>query len=564
MQPNMVIGIANKKTIEEIMIFFLITFSTYYKFYIYYIIEFLMCKHSMKVNKMNTKILKSISNLLDTNRAFFICLLTAIVAVTICSKCSPLYPFNDWCDSNCFFTVGKSMFKGLVPYRDLYEQKGPLIYYIHGFASLISYKTFIGMYFFEIIGAFFFLLFSYKTLELYCGNKVYHVIPFLAFVVYTSTAFCHGDSAEELCFPFLSYMVLIAFKNIKANYELQNRDFLFIGVIAACVFWTKFSLCGLFLGWYIPFAIDKIIHKRYFSILNSIVFILCGLIIGTLPHFIYFGINNSLEDLFQVYIHDNIFSYSVIPSKNNSFLGITIGLIKNLWFGLINIIYAFPIVILLLFISGIYCMIRNWYKELIYSISIIFAAFFFIYIGGRSYTYYSLGLAPYLCFGFVPVFLILYNENERNHIFSSNSNYIYLILLIFSFGFTKNRYMIGQSKEILPQYKFSEVMSKTPNATLLNFGGLDIGLYTTTGIVPNCKYFCKLNIPSKQMLEEQIKYIENGLCDYIVIVTFTDDANYISFLSADKNHLYSLVCESKYWFEGIEYNYLLYKLSTTE
>ncbi len=30
----------------------------------------------------------------------------------ICSKSSPLYPYNDWVDVNCFFTMGRSMLHG--------------------------------------------------------------------------------------------------------------------------------------------------------------------------------------------------------------------------------------------------------------------------------------------------------------------------------------------------------------------------------------------------------------------------------------------------------------------
>ena len=66
-----------------------------------------------------------------SDKGIIFCILSALVFITICSKSSPLYAFNDWVDANCYFTVGKSIFKGLVPYRDLFEQKGPVIYFIH-------------------------------------------------------------------------------------------------------------------------------------------------------------------------------------------------------------------------------------------------------------------------------------------------------------------------------------------------------------------------------------------------------------------------------------------------
>ena len=57
---------------------------------------------------------------------YLFCFLAASVPLMICSKSSPLYPFNDWPDVNMFFTMGKGMLKGRVPFVDLQEQKGPM------------------------------------------------------------------------------------------------------------------------------------------------------------------------------------------------------------------------------------------------------------------------------------------------------------------------------------------------------------------------------------------------------------------------------------------------------
>ena len=71
----------------------------------------------------------------------------SIFVVTVCSKSSPIYPLNNWDDPNCFFTVGKAMANGKVLYRDIFEQKGPLLYMLHELTYFISGKTFLGVYF---------------------------------------------------------------------------------------------------------------------------------------------------------------------------------------------------------------------------------------------------------------------------------------------------------------------------------------------------------------------------------------------------------------------------------
>ena len=98
------------------------------------------------------------------------------------------------------------MLKGLVPYRDLYDQKGIVIFSLYAIANLISTKSFIGGYILEIISAFFFLYITMKIAELFCDVKKY-TLP-LSFIVagsvYSSASICHGGSAEELLMPLFS------------------------------------------------------------------------------------------------------------------------------------------------------------------------------------------------------------------------------------------------------------------------------------------------------------------------------------------------------------------------
>lgn len=52
------------------------------------------------------------------------------ITMMVTSKNSPLFIQNDWVDLNAFLTMGKGWAHGLVPYKDLFEQKGPALYFI--------------------------------------------------------------------------------------------------------------------------------------------------------------------------------------------------------------------------------------------------------------------------------------------------------------------------------------------------------------------------------------------------------------------------------------------------
>ena len=161
---------------------------------------------------MQPKDLKSTSKLTTLELAVLIA--AAVITITIVSACSPLFPFNPWDDTNCFFTLGRGIIHGVVPYRDLYEQKGPLLYFIYALTALISEKSFVGAWIVECIAAAFYSIFSWKIVKLYIEPSKIAVFsgPLLLGIVYTIGMFNFGGNAEELCLPFLTIILYYGFR----------------------------------------------------------------------------------------------------------------------------------------------------------------------------------------------------------------------------------------------------------------------------------------------------------------------------------------------------------------
>ena len=89
--------------------------------------------------------------------------LISFICLFICSKNSPIYCFNTWVDENAFMTVSRGWLHNLIPYKDLFEQKGPFLYFIFLIANIISEKSFIGVFILEIIS---------MTISLYIIHKI--------------------------------------------------------------------------------------------------------------------------------------------------------------------------------------------------------------------------------------------------------------------------------------------------------------------------------------------------------------------------------------------------------
>lgn len=450
-------------------------------------------------------------------------LLSAIFTITICSKCSPIYPLNNWDDPNCFFTVGKSMLNDRVLYRDIFEQKGPLLYMLHSAAYLVSHTSFIGIYFVEIAACFAYLYFSYRTMRLFCGEKILYAIPLMSALTYSSYSFQGGDSAEELCLPFAAYCFYIGMYAVKNQTKITNIRCIIIGISMGVALWFKFTLMGFYIGLVIALLIIYIRRQWQKDILFCALKILSGLMLCTLPVMIYFAKYNAFSGLFEVYFYDNIFLYSsdmggipVISGIVNLLIGTGAFLINNPY-GFLGTVAGF-----------VYTAKKEKTVRLFYFVTII-TTFFFVYSGGRFYAYYPFILSVFSPLGIVGV----YHFIKKKPLININAVKICCITASFAaIMFSPNLSLLQYSGEDFPQFRFNDIISQKENPSLLNYGFLDGGFYTVSDIVPDCRFFCKLNIPYQEMYRVQDEYVRECKADFIV--TKDEELNSPLYHCADK------------------------------
>ena len=466
----------------------------------------------------------------------------SIFVVTVCSKSSPIYPLNNWDDPNCFVTVGKAMANGKVLYRDIFEQKGPLLYMLHELTYFISGKTFLGVYFVEIIACILFLLFSYKIISLFTEKHRILIILPLAALSYTSLSFCSGDSAEELCLPFLSITFYIALSSVKKNKLLSAKEALLCGICIGIVLWVKYTMLGFFIGFVISFIIIYIRKKQYKSIFLCALIMISGVVISSFPVILYCLRTRSFDSLFEVYFYDNIFLYST-----GSQLPPVIKQIVNLFSGLVSFA-VYNTFGLLCLVSGYIYTFRKENKDfrIVFTVTVVFT-FLFTFAGGRAYAYYSYVMTVFAPVGLIYLSMIISSKIRLRKI--KAPVLICIISVLVTLLMCRNIYLIFTPKEDLPQFRFAAQIEKTDNPTLLNYGFLDGGFYTVSGIVPDCRFFCELNVELDEMYKAQREYAEKGKVDYIV--TKDEKPDFAKYELIDK-------CESVYWTQTS--TYYLYKL----
>ena len=178
------------------------------------------------------------------------CAAMAALMLLFTSQCSPLYPINVWGDANCLLTVGRVMKRGGVLYRDIYEQKGPLLYLIHAAAACLSDTSFSGVYLMEIPALTAALYAAYRLMRLRAGSAfALGAAAVFGALATTGGSFMRGDSAEEFCLPLLTAALAIAYAEYGRRAKpMRTKRLLVCGALAGCVAAIKYTLLGAMVG----------------------------------------------------------------------------------------------------------------------------------------------------------------------------------------------------------------------------------------------------------------------------------------------------------------------------
>ena len=126
----------------------------------------------------------------------------AFVFVFIASATtSPLYPnYKGW-DSGLFQVIGKGWLEGHVPYKELYDQKGPVIFFIDMLGYALKGNEY-GIFIIQIIFTFVSELFIYKILKREFKDYIALAISLIMIFVF-SCNYELGNLCEEYANPLL-------------------------------------------------------------------------------------------------------------------------------------------------------------------------------------------------------------------------------------------------------------------------------------------------------------------------------------------------------------------------
>ena len=263
--------------------------------------------------------MKKLKSNLVCNIALFV---IATLFITLFAKgSSPLYKYTYGYDNSIFMYVGKAMKNGYIPYRDLYEIKGPILFLIQYLGQSLKEGKW-GIFIIEIINFNIIVFLSFYIARLYVGRikALLIVLISLIFWRYSYETFPTGNIVEawSTMFSFVAVYIILAIK------DKRLIHYIIIGMLAMCSALIRLTDCVIVGACIIYSFICMIKARDVKCLVKSILAILAGCLIILIPIVIYYAAHNALRDMVDAIILFSIkystFNKRVFEKRKLSYL----------------------------------------------------------------------------------------------------------------------------------------------------------------------------------------------------------------------------------------------------
>lgn len=206
------------------------------------------------------------------------------------STTSPLYahhPFWFHDDSGIFQELGICLAQGGTPYLDLFDHKGPILWFIQALGFKIS--PYIGHVVLQTIALFCTLLLWYKSVNILVERQIFAIIIVLTGLLFLMAFYERGNLCEEWSLPFISLPIYLYLQNRKASSSNQicfsHKSTVVLGLCVGVLAMIRLNNTAPLIGftlWHFIICIKNRDYKRLWIDIAiicggmAIVFVLCS------------------------------------------------------------------------------------------------------------------------------------------------------------------------------------------------------------------------------------------------------------------------------------------------
>jgi hypothetical protein len=242
-------------------------------------------------------------------RGFFISLFLLLTVLVVISPIAPLYEPIPSRDQGVYLYIGQKILDGGIPYRDVWDHKGPLVYYIDALGLWLTGSVW-GVWFLEVLFLFLAAVFGFLAMQMAFDPLIAFSSTILWLAAFPEVI-DHGNTVEEYSLPF--QFAAIYFYLRTKNSKTYWNEFL-IGVTAALAFSLRPNNIGEHLAIGLMLAIGLFSSKDRIHVIKQMVALAAGSGFVFAIIAIYFAAHRAIGDLF-----DQVFVFNYYYSKLETF-----------------------------------------------------------------------------------------------------------------------------------------------------------------------------------------------------------------------------------------------------
>ncbi|MBQ9141682.1 MAG: glycosyltransferase family 39 protein, partial [Lachnospiraceae bacterium] len=234
---------------------------------------------------------------------FGICFIFIIAMLIGSAYTSPLYPTNYGYDSAIFMLIGKAMVNGKTVYVDMFDHKGPILYFIEALGYYLGGRT--GIWILQCIFGLVTIFFTYATWKLIYNKQQglrmndWLVVLVSGYSIFFYT-FASGNLSEEYSLPFIAGCIYGFVKYvIRIEKEIKHSWIyaVFYGASIAILVLIRMNNAVAVCAGVLVIAVYLIYKKEYKNLLYNILGGMLGCSLILVPVIIYFLSKNALDDM---------------------------------------------------------------------------------------------------------------------------------------------------------------------------------------------------------------------------------------------------------------------------
>ncbi|AXG38649.1 prepilin-type cleavage/methylation protein [Enterococcus gilvus] len=309
----------------------------------------------------------------------FLLLFFVFVVIIFSFRDNPFSKVLSGHDSSMFLYFGKGISDGLVPYKDMLDHKGPVLFIIEYLAVLIGFGNIpLGIWVLECLFLIGSITFLYKTNRLYTDNKLIASVSVAFLMPLFILCYDGGNYSEEFALLFISCAFYLFSKIIIQN-KKSKIEYMLIGILGALTFFIRVNMISLWVVFCLYLVFINVHDKKYSILIQQIKGIFLGGFLTTMAIILVSLLQNNLKQMFhQAFVMNILYSESDLIGKLETARSFIELLLKT---------GTLPMV-LIFFISFLSSKRELSTKVFIVLSSYFLLNFFTVVLSGRYYTHY--------------------------------------------------------------------------------------------------------------------------------------------------------------------------------